>query len=144
MAKEMQVPPSAALPGEAPMLGQRRGNLSGVQGINILETAYVKDKMDLFSLGPDPAKPICYRQNHWRKTWDRNRALVKCWQLCGWLAMSSEPFTSIIISNELRKAAQAEHQSPKPFNRESLSTWSAISSTGSMFLQTGQLGRVAF
>lgn len=43
------------------MLGQWRGNLSGVQGINIQETACVKDKMDLFSVGPDPAKPICYQ-----------------------------------------------------------------------------------
>ena len=55
------------------MLGQRRENLSGVQGINMLETACVKDKMDLFSPGPDPAKPICYQRNQWRKTWDRNR-----------------------------------------------------------------------
>ena len=57
MAKEMRVPPSVALPGgEAAMLGQWRENLSGVQGINMLETACVKDKMDLFSLGPDPCK----------------------------------------------------------------------------------------
>uniref|UniRef100_A0A8C3PM61 Protein N-terminal glutamine amidohydrolase n=1 Tax=Calidris pygmaea TaxID=425635 RepID=A0A8C3PM61_9CHAR len=27
--------------------------------------------------GPDPAKPICYQQNQWRKTWDRNGALAE-------------------------------------------------------------------
>lgn len=50
MAKEKQIPPSVALPGgEAATLGQQRGNFSGVKSIYILETACVKDKMDLFS-----------------------------------------------------------------------------------------------
>lgn len=40
MATETRVPPSAALPGgEAALLDQWRRNLSGVQGINLLETA---------------------------------------------------------------------------------------------------------
>lgn len=78
MAKEMQVPSSVALPGgKEAMLGQWKGNLSSVQGINILETACVKDKMDLFFLGPYPAKPICYEQNQWRRMWDRNQAPVE-------------------------------------------------------------------
>lgn len=68
----MEVPPPVALSGaKNAMLGQWRGNLSGVQGINILEAACAKDK---FSLRPDPAKPICYQQNQWRKMWDRSRA----------------------------------------------------------------------
>lgn len=70
-------------------------------------------------LGPDPAKLICYQQDHWRKTLDRNQVLVKTQnpaatdrQLCGMADHST--WSQHHCKQRAEKAAQAEHQSPNP------------------------------
>lgn len=74
------------------------GNPSGSHGVPRVDTAYVKDEMDLSPLEPDPAKPIWYQWNHWRKTGNKDQALVKKFTprqpraagcVNGWLSLQS-------------------------------------------------------